>query len=1309
MSANFSQGLELRITAKLDSLAQSFNKIQTQVQGIFRKIENSTPKKLKVLLDEKSLLNQAEKTRNTLSQIYNKTTVLNPDKVKKQAATTQSILQNISKPLSIPIKIATAPLIAMEKIGVGAFNMVKNAGVGTFVAIGAALYAFQTKFGESLKTFYEFDKQMGLIWTISDFGGDLHDQKKKLDEFGKDVQKIAINTAGEISDIAKSAYWTISAGVQEVFGYTRDEVLKIAEIGAKASTASDAPSATVTKALALMVNTYGADLGKSATDRYSRAADILFKGQELGIMSVQDMATYQGKIIGMSKALGISPEDQAAYTIALSRGMNPAESFTAYSGMLSTIASPSQEAKDYADKIGLDFSVGNMQAMGLPAFLQKLNSIMGKDPEAEAKLFGNVRALRGLMNVFSDESWKNYKIIANEFRGEKLSGSMERAHEKMRETEYFKKDEMQTRHQIVQANIGKAVAPAWLDMQKTGYQLLDYVSLEISKSLSSQEELKNIVKESDALISQMGEKTKSWAKVLTAAVETIIGIGKGINAIVTTVTPAISQAVSYIMPIFLNLKNYITDVFSEFAAKAAPVFEQVKKYAYSLFYDIIAFGQNAFSFLTSLWNTVSPMLLSAGNFLLPIIEDIWTIIKGILTFASRIINKIFELEARLGLVSNILKIIVDILAIPLAIVGKIFSWLISLIAKMVEWEERTRIVSSVFEGIGYAVSGLIWLVEKVASGIIKIAEAIGLVRKESIELKSLSAVEAGSSVGAVGAVSGFLDNSSVRSSKNAGQSASEKFAIKEFMIDKMNKGVYEREQIKNLLIESGHREIEVNRALEMYYDDHYKSLEDSVRSVKIAGFNGKEIYDEIINKLDVSDTRLLNIAIKNVESLENKKIDLVKNAEEKIIEVKENADKQKQILAREHQYKIEMSEKDHLAKMESYIKKDFARKTSLIKKEMDITTDTIKKAKSEQEDIIKNLAESRTSYIEKRTKIISSGLDQKGQDYQTRGLANFYSKKSEEFANLQKFDDAIKYAEKAQDIYATLAERKDNAEKEYDLAEFDRKQKIIEDLFQSQKFANEKIIENAAQKISNLNNDLATIFADLQQKITIKVSTDEAKFKMQELQQKFVEARKELGEYFALTELKKDFSNNENFSRGTRSKIENLLLGNKKNIDDYVYKDVDDIFGATADNAKITQIENPLLQPATNILKDENIDAEEKLSRGGRTKEQLEARRKMLREQALIRANMREKKQQLEQDKIVGESLSATQKNDYLGNIDYGIKVIEDEKEVRKALKLVAENTKIIAENTRQQPAQNIRETKIDATISSQKITQSRK
>jgi hypothetical protein len=108
------------------------------------------------------------------------------------------------------------------------------------------------------------------------------------------------------------------------------------------------------------------------------------------------------------------------------------------------------------------------------------------------------------------------------------------------------------------------------------------------------------------------------------------------------------------------------------------------------------------------------------------------------------------------------------------------------------------------------------------------------------------------------------------------------------------------------------------------------------------------------------------------------------------------------------------------------------------------------------------------------------------------------------------FREAHSLAKKVQDIYASLAEKAENPLKKQDFQKFLGSQETIMRVFDLEKQANDEVIAGATNKITDLSAEIKNLFADFQKELSIKVSTDEANSKIDELRNKFIEARKDL-------------------------------------------------------------------------------------------------------------------------------------------------------------------------------------------------------
>lgn len=174
----------------------------------------------------------------------------------------------------------------------------------------------------------------------------------------------------------------------------------------------------------------------------ARVADVLSAGANKAVGSVEDLA--QGlKFVGpVTAGMNVSLEDTVA-TLALfaDQGILGEQAGTSLRGMLSSLTSPSKQARDELDRLGVSLYDGNGRFLGMENAAGQLHGTLAGVSDAERDLslgiiFGNqqVTAARVLV-AQGAEKWREYRAavsdtgiaqrIASE-RMDNLSGDVEK-------------------------------------------------------------------------------------------------------------------------------------------------------------------------------------------------------------------------------------------------------------------------------------------------------------------------------------------------------------------------------------------------------------------------------------------------------------------------------------------------------------------------------------------------------------------------------------------------------------------------------------------------------------------------------------------------------------------------------------------------------------------------------------------------------------------------------------------------------------------------------------------------------------------
>ncbi len=185
--------------------------------------------------------------------------------------------------------------------------------------------------------------------------------------------------------------------VIESTGFRGAEAMGILEMSAKASAVGMGDTKDVARALTAAINAYGIENLTAA-----QAADVLFATVDAGGAEADQLAGELGRIVGVASQLGVSFQEVGAFIATYTRlGLSAAEATTGLSGVLNTILSPSAEARDALAGMGMSAKTlrDNVAEHGLSAALIDLQAKLGGNADATGALFGNVRALAGVMGT----------------------------------------------------------------------------------------------------------------------------------------------------------------------------------------------------------------------------------------------------------------------------------------------------------------------------------------------------------------------------------------------------------------------------------------------------------------------------------------------------------------------------------------------------------------------------------------------------------------------------------------------------------------------------------------------------------------------------------------------------------------------------------------------------------------------------------------------------------------------------------------------------------------------------------------------
>jgi TP901 family phage tail tape measure protein len=252
--------------------------------------------------------------------------------------------------------------------------------------------------GAAMKSAMDFDKSMTKIKTLVGVAGD------QVDIMGVKVKEMSRETAVSSREAADALFFITSAGLRGQLAIdTLNASMKAAALGL-GETKSVADAATSA------LNAYkGGNL--SATG----AVDVLTAAVREGKLEADELAGSIGKVTPIASNMGVEFHEVGAALAAMSRtGTNAAIGATQLKGILKSLLDPTSEAKDELRRLGT--SSKDLQTMlgeqGLLHTLKYLNETFKENGDAQQIVFGNSRALMGVMDLMGKNTAETEAIFA---------------------------------------------------------------------------------------------------------------------------------------------------------------------------------------------------------------------------------------------------------------------------------------------------------------------------------------------------------------------------------------------------------------------------------------------------------------------------------------------------------------------------------------------------------------------------------------------------------------------------------------------------------------------------------------------------------------------------------------------------------------------------------------------------------------------------------------------------------------------------------------------------------------------------------
>ena len=280
-------------------------------------------------------------------------------------------------------------------------------------------------------------------------------------ELSAQISELSMDTARNVNELADASYNAISAGVA-----TENAVATVGE-ASKLATAGFTTSSSALSVLTTALNAYGLEASE-----VTNISDSLITSQNLGVLTIDQMANSMGKAISTASAYSVDLYNLEAGYISLTKaGISVEESTTYISSMFNELGSASSKvATIITEETGMSFGQLMNAGYSLADVLDIVYESTDRNAEAMMNLWGSAeagKAANAIINQGLDTFNTNLEKLGNS------AGTTQAAYEAMTNTAAYSTERMENSFHNLSIAIGDDVNPAVSKIQNGIADMVD--------------------------------------------------------------------------------------------------------------------------------------------------------------------------------------------------------------------------------------------------------------------------------------------------------------------------------------------------------------------------------------------------------------------------------------------------------------------------------------------------------------------------------------------------------------------------------------------------------------------------------------------------------------------------------------------------------------------------------------------------------------------------------------------------------------------------------------------------------------------
>jgi TP901 family phage tail tape measure protein len=253
---------------------------------------------------------------------------------------------------------------------------------GELALAAAGIFATVRTFGQAARAASEFQTSLAEITTLN-FNGAIGDLRRE-------IEQLSLTYGGDVISNANAAYDIISAGASEA-----TDAIEQLTAANRLAVGGKTDVATAASGVSSILAAYG-DAARGATN----VTDALFVAMQGGKTTIGELSSSIGDVSGLAAAAGVGLDEMLSAVSALTiPAGSSTKAVTQLRGIISAIIKPTAEAKDEADRLGIQFDTAAIRAQGFAAWLEDLQEKTGGSEVSLGRLFGSIEGLNGVLQL----------------------------------------------------------------------------------------------------------------------------------------------------------------------------------------------------------------------------------------------------------------------------------------------------------------------------------------------------------------------------------------------------------------------------------------------------------------------------------------------------------------------------------------------------------------------------------------------------------------------------------------------------------------------------------------------------------------------------------------------------------------------------------------------------------------------------------------------------------------------------------------------------------------------------------------------